>query len=149
MKLLGNKPLTNAEKAKRYRINNPEKYQAQYRALNERRKLSGEGKAYARSLSGLYTAFKRQANYRGIPYSMSFEEFHLVRGNPCYYCGGRLPEAGVGLDRIDNNQGYTTSNVLPCCEVCNSTRNRHYSVEETKVMIEALLKFRKGIINAV
>ena len=27
-----------------------------------------------------------------------------------------------GIDRIDNNKGYTMDNVVPCCEICNNAK---------------------------
>jgi hypothetical protein len=34
----------------------------------------------------------------------------------CKYCG---LYGAVGLDRVDNNVGYTYDNVVPCCVLCN------------------------------
>ena len=28
-----------------------------------------------------------------------------------------------GLDRVDNNKGYTIDNVVPCCKRCNYAKN--------------------------
>ena len=58
----------------------------------------------------------------------------------CYYCDKKK---AWGLDRIDNTKGYLLDNVLPCCGGCNVSRHTQYTVQEFKVMIQALLKFRK------
>ena len=34
-----------------------------------------------------------------------------------------------GLDRVDNEKGYTIDNVVPCCKHCNYAK-RNRSVEE-------------------
>lgn len=34
----------------------------------------------------------------------------------CHYCG---IYGSVGLDRVDNLQGYSVVNVVPCCVLCN------------------------------
>ena len=35
---------------------------------------------------------------------------------PCVYCGD---SGKVGLDRINNEKGYTEENSAPCCKTCN------------------------------
>jgi hypothetical protein len=49
-------------------------------------------------------------------------EYAALVAQPCWYCGGPLPEYGYGLDRIDETAGYEASNVLPCCRWCNTYR---------------------------
>lgn len=49
----------------------------------------------------------------------------------CFYCGcvgmnitrqyKEFPHNGI--DRINNNKGYTQKNCLPCCKVCNFAKN--------------------------
>lgn len=119
-----------------------DKVRAQYKKYNEKRK--SENYKYRRGPKGQYLYAKRVAGYDGKEFNLSDVEFKELREKPCYYCGGPLPETGIGLDRIDNAKGYIRGNVLPACGPCNQTRNKFYSVEETKVMISALLEFRKS-----
>lgn len=51
-----------------------------------------------------------------------------VTDKPCFYCD--TIDAPRGADRIDNDKGHTKSNVVPCCKLCNKTRNDHFTVEE-------------------
>jgi len=56
------------------------------------------------------------------------EILHLT-SLPCFYCDS--PHSNLtrtkrgdciqhnGLDRVDNNKGYTIDNVVPCCRYCN------------------------------
>jgi 5-methylcytosine-specific restriction endonuclease McrA len=44
---------------------------------------------------------------------------------------------------MDNTRGYEPDNVVPCCKNCNVLKSNKYTPEETKVMMEALLAFRK------
>lgn len=81
---------------------------------------------------------------RGREFTLTVEEYDRLRTGACYYCHGhlaRIPGVG-GLDRIDNTKGYTIDNVLPCCAICNVTRGNRFTVEETVVMIAALVKHR-------
>ena len=45
---------------------------------------------------------------------------------PCSYCG-RLCDPSIdyynGIDRIDNNIGYTIDNSVSCCKYCNFAKN--------------------------
>lgn len=88
----------------------------------------------------------RSAQTRNIVWNLSFAEFKILIKQTCYYCQNNLGKhihSGSGLDRIDNTKGYTIDNVLPCCGICNKTRNNFFTVEETKVAIKAILEYRK------
>jgi hypothetical protein len=92
-----------------------------------------------------FNSSKSVAKRKGLEWNLSFSEFSLLTEKECFYCEKPLNDivAGSGLDRIDNERGYTLDNVLPCCGNCNKTRNNIYTVEETKVMIMALLDLRR------
>ena len=65
--------------------------------------------------------------------------------SPCSYCGtSLLPESGCGLDRINNDLGYTLDNVVPCCGPCNQIRNVHLTHDEMKVAMKAIVEYRHG-----
>lgn len=53
----------------------------------------------------------------------------------CFYCG---TNKYVGADRINNNLGHTKDNIIPCCYICNTTRNNNFSVEEMKLIGETI-----------
>lgn len=63
-----------------------------------------------------------------------------IAAQPCHYCGEK--DYGVGCDRIDNSQGHTKSNVVPCCWDCNATRGARFSYDEMIVLGEAIRKIR-------
>lgn len=93
---------------------------------------------FRQTSKGRYSHIKNKAKQRGLEI-VSYELLKPFLEQPCYYCG----EVKVGLDRIDNKQGYLATNVLPCCYRCNVTRGEHWSVEETKLMVSVALKYRK------
>jgi hypothetical protein len=63
----------------------------------------------------------------------------------CFYCNKTLQdETGCSLDRIDNNVGYTITNVVPCCGNCNKMRNNILSHEEMKIAMTAVLNYRRS-----
>ena len=71
------------------------------------------------------------ATKRGLHWGLTPTEFRDRVLSPCHYCGAppsqkcyaaELKETGVakhGLDRMDNTQGYTPENSVPCCGTCN------------------------------
>jgi hypothetical protein len=46
---------------------------------------------------------------------------HAILTLPCRYCGV-IPS--VGVDRLINSEGYTCTNSVPCCSICNSMKSR-------------------------
>ena len=97
--------------SKAWREANPERYRITSAARALRNAHTPKGK------------FRRQratAKSRGIPMDLSFDEFmEITKDNECHWCGGPLPKTRPGLDRIDNSEGYTLINCLPCCRICN------------------------------
>ncbi len=86
---------------------------------------------------------KSQANHREIDFNLSEEDHAKIIIQPCYYCSKSIAdEVGCGLDRLNNDEGYSLQNVVACCGTCNSSRGDRYTPEEWKVMAEALVKFR-------
>jgi len=79
------------------------------------------------------------------PFLLTQEEYEAIASKPCFYCNSEPAGLGVGLDRIDNDKsiGYRKDNVLPCCVTCNKIRGNSLTVQETKVAIDAVLKYRK------
>lgn len=75
---------------------------------------------------------KRGARIRGYIWELSFDQFQSLMKDDCHYCGkkpqineGEIPYfrnnefKRNGIDRVDNNIGYTLKNCVPCCSVCN------------------------------
>merc|ERR1719158_1516347 len=71
-----------------------------------------------------WSILKTQARRRGIPCDVPFEEFVALIKRPCHYCGDCTTDRFRGLDRVDNDRGYTVANVVPCCPVCNYMKSK-------------------------
>jgi|SRR5208282_2032454 len=84
---------------------------------------------HAKTTVRQYQLLKSKAKQRGLLVGISFDEFKFLRSQNCYYCGGVLCETGHSLDRKDNSVGYISSNVAPCCGVCNYAK-KGMSVDE-------------------
>jgi hypothetical protein len=89
---------------------------------------------------------KNGAATRGKIWNITFERFSEMLELPCHYCNNVLCSKegyGSGLDRIENEKDYNPDNVIPCCKICNSVRNNYFTVEETKVAVQAIVTYRK------
>lgn len=90
-----------------------------------------EGVAACNQVIGV---LKRQAKRRGIEQALTDEQIIALHKQDCHYCGS--PPSNVcsistlsgsysynGIDRVDNNKGYTTDNSVPCCGICNMAKS--------------------------
>jgi hypothetical protein len=96
---------------------------------------------------------------------LNIEQFKEITTKPCHYCDRltkNLYEAylrefidvkkdprrlktllGNGIDRKNNNMGYTIENSLSCCAKCNFMKGK-LSYEE---FIEQIVTIRNNIVN--
>jgi hypothetical protein len=97
----------------------------------QQRALAKPGGFAART--SVLTAYRVSARARGLCFELSRDEFLTIVQMPCAYCGslpsrviaGKGPAESFvcnGIDRIDSEQGYLLSNVLPCCSICNRAK---------------------------
>ena len=82
----------------------------------------------------LLANYKQQAKLRKLDFCLSKENFRNLTQQNCFYCGApplsiknRKYSNGVykcnGIDRKDNNEGYTISNAVSCCLICNRAKS--------------------------
>lgn len=89
-----------------------------------------------------YAAAIRSAQARGKPWGLDRSAYEALVAQPCRYCGGPIASTGVGLDRLDNSQGYEPGNVSPCCGPCNMTRGDRLTPEEMEAAMSAVRSVR-------
>lgn len=91
-------------------------------------KMPGLDYLVKRSFGGYRSGAKR----RGLGFSITIEQFFALSQMDCVYCGiepqerewkGQNSKGKMnGLDRVDSNDGYIISNVVPCCFHCNRAK---------------------------
>jgi len=101
----------------------------------------------------LWGHYKQNAKKRGHKFSLLKRDFRRLTSYPCYYCGAipnqvmrpKCSRSGNyiynGLDRVDNNKGYTLDNAVPCCYICNKAKGS-LSQDEFVIWIHKLIKFQ-------
>lgn len=96
------------------------------------------------AFNGTYSSYKIRAKNKGLEFNLSEEEFKKLTQSDCYFCDtppeNKASKHGYefiynGIDRIDNNYGYVTGNIVPCCRDCN-TEKGSISVKMIKKLYE-------------
>jgi hypothetical protein len=78
----------------------------------------------------VYQAYKTNAKKRNLPFELTYEQVINLCLKNCTYCGNEpisiskaVDIIGIfkynGIDRKDNNLGYTENNSISCCKICN------------------------------
>lgn len=84
--------------------------------------------------NSIYSYYKHNAKNRGYSFDLSKDEFKILITSNCFFCGSEplnLYHNAYyklfynGIDRLDNNEGYTTKNSVSCCKMCNIAKNKH------------------------
>jgi hypothetical protein len=83
-----------------------------------------------------FTNYRHRANKRGHDFTLTRVEFLNIISQRCHWCAF---DGLVGVDRLDNNHGYTTENSVPCCKKCNYAKN-DMSLEEWSEWIDRVIK---------
>jgi hypothetical protein len=102
------------EWARAWRKKNPDKAKNKLRTW----RLNNKYKA-------LIYYYRSNAKKRGLGWALSDAQAVELAHGTCYWGGthgGTLCEAG-GIDRVDNNKGYTVDNCVPCCTLCNRAKS--------------------------
>lgn len=108
---------------------------------------SGANKVY-----NIYISRSRQV---GRLFTILKSEFKNLLAQPCSYCGAPPSNHGVnqatkqvfnynGIDRVDNNEGYTTKNCVTCCKICNFAKSK-LSHTEFIDYLDNLVKYRNSL----
>lgn len=100
-----------------------------------RGRTSGEA-----SFGRLFRTYVRNARLKNREFLLSEGQFkELVEGD-CYYCGNNPTQiiknnwdTGEflynGIDRVDNDKGYSVDNCVSCCKLCNFEKS-DYPIQE-------------------
>jgi hypothetical protein len=96
----------NAENAKQWRENNPDKVAVSNQSRLENIKIH-------------YSNYKRSANDKNLNFEISTEEFDKIIKAPCHYCGIIQERGFNGVDRVNSEVGYVTDNCVSACSMCN------------------------------
>lgn len=110
------------------------------------------------AINKFYNNYKQTSLRKKLNFDLSLDEFLLFINDNCHYCGAEPILRKFmgsnkkykslkcnGIDRIDNNKGYSLKNCIPCCSFCNAAKS-DFSLEEFKEWIIRLVKFNKDLL---
>ena len=73
----------------------------------------------------IYLEYKTRAEKIGKDFEISENEFYKLIKKSCYICGKKTDDKHTnGIDRINNDEGYTINNIQSCCGECNYMKNK-------------------------
>lgn len=92
-----------------------------------------EGEA---NLNYIINRYKHNARDRNLEFVLTRKQFIEIIKQDCRYCGIRPcvstdhlscngKFAHNGIDRVNNEKGYTIDNCVACCGTCNRMKNVH------------------------
>lgn len=128
------------EKFRQKQMTAVRKYRNNNKELNKIR-----DKEYHKLPKRRFNQAKKTAERRGLVFEIDLKTYvELTKPDvKCYYkCGNFVPLTGMGLDRLDNRLGYTKNNVVPCCGVCNATKNSMITSVEMLEIVSLLKSIR-------
>lgn len=86
------------------------------------------------------------ASSRNIEFGLTFEDVRkLLEYETCYYTGVQFTEEGNNarsFDRVDNNKGYVTGNVVACTVDINGKKN-NLTIDEIICLYKKLAHLKK------
>ena len=123
------------EKQREYYKNNKDKIKKYLKS--NRNSIRAKKKIYSMTPEGKIAMYRGSAKKRNLFWRLSLEEFTLFWQKPCIYCGNNIET--IGLDRIDNAQGYIIDNVISCCYWCNIMKH-NYPMEDFILQCKKIVK---------
>lgn len=106
--------------------------------LHESRVANGHGRALPKgeaAFNALIRGMRASAKKRGHIWNLTKEQVRAITKQDCFYCGieprqvRRQAECYGdyiynGLDRVDNDAGYSAGNTVACCGTCNTAKSQ-------------------------
>lgn len=110
---------------------------------------------YGPAFNRLYGYYYKNAFARKLDFTLSKEMFQEITSKNCHYCGVQPEQAAKsadkkdvyiynGIDRINNNTGYATDNIVPCCGICNKAKSS-MTIEIFTTWLNRLVTFQNNL----
>jgi hypothetical protein len=75
-------------------------------------------------------------------FQLNFEEFQQLVTTPCHYCNLIKEDEANGIDRVNNDIGYTKDNCVPACWRCNRMKHFYHPeffLEKCKIITKKVI----------
>lgn len=117
-------------------------FQIEQASIGKKRLPPGE-----RAKRNQFGKYRQGARKRKLEFKISYKKFCELTKLNCFYCGGAPYKRwnvhggdfciSNGLDRIDSSKGYIETNVVSCCQKCNTAKSS-MTIEEFKNHIKLI-----------
>lgn len=118
-----------------------------------------EDEIISHGVKRVFSTYKCSAKKRGLEFSLTKEVLKGLILSPCHYCG----ELGTnkitqnkgevfiytGIDRVDNDLGYTPENTVSCCTVCNKGKLKMSEREFFSWIKRIYLRYKEQVETSV
>lgn len=129
----GNKKEVDGRAVKKGRIKTCGKCEYYRRLLSTRPATGISVKSAERDI---YRRYAKVAHKKGLPFELDLPQFIDLIHKNCVYCGveprQKVKDSKLkynGIDRIDNDKGYTLENSRSCCGTCNRMKSSSNYIE--------------------
>lgn len=103
----------------------------------------------------IYNNLIRCANHNNKSAELTFEDFlEFTQITNCHYCNDTIQwkprnskkdsNNRYYIDRKNNDLGYTKSNCVVCCSLCNLTKNKYFTYEEMLILGKSINTIKKN-----
>ena len=102
-----------------------------------------------------YQSYKNNAKKESRVFELTREQFREITSQNCYYCNAVPANTYIrtgrkvyghylynGIDRVENEKGYTIENSVPCCSKCNRMKYT-YALSEFLTYIKNIYEHLK------
>ena len=126
--------------------------------ITYRSKKYRKSKNFLPFVQRVFMQYKYKAKKKEHSFELTLEQFTNLITQKCYLCGS--PPANVmrrkevqgaliyqGVDRINNDIGYTVENSRPCCMKCNAVKSNK-SLEQTIKHVSKIFTYTHRITFA-
>lgn len=108
---------------------------------------------YKHAKNATYNDYLQGAKRRRINFELSKEDLINMIMQDCHYCGAKPANVKRtkyttmvknGIDRKNNDIGYTLDNCVPCCKICNYAKHS-LSYDDFIKYLDRLVTFRTNM----
>ena len=100
-------------------------------------------KEHLNNLENHYRNYVVSSLKRGYgDFQIEFEDFKILVTSPCHYCKQIKEKETNGIDRVNNDLGYTKENCVPACWTCNRMKHFYHPdffIEKCKIAIKEII----------
>ena len=108
-------------------------------------------------LRAVISDYRQNAKRKGIAFELPDKECIDLLKSACFYCGAKPQQfhraklgassAFNGIDRKNNDIGYVSGNVVPCCRQCNYAK-RDMTLEEFFAWVRRAYQHNDGRLHS-